>query len=517
MRRRIAVIGGGPAGLMAAALLARDHADWEVTVYERLAPDDTFGFGVGLTGGLLAALRDASPVVHDELVAASTNFSSAAFRLPGGVVELPSFHAGAISRARMLQLLLDRARHEGVGVNIGASPSLDDVRDDADLVIAADGVSSATREQLVDELGVREESGRGLFIWCGAEVALEGTIFMPVRTADGTFVAHAYPYANGRSTFVIETDAATLERAGCRTNAFTHEGDSDDASLGYLSAAFAELLGGGSFVGNRSRWMHFRTVRCARWHHGNVILLGDAAATVHPSLGSGTKLALEGAIALAASMESIGTDAPAARLPDFERSVRANVERLQERARRSQLWWESFPSRLDLTPARLAFAYMSRAGAVSLEQMHKVAPDLAGQAAADYAGVAAADVPAGELDDWVLHRPLQINGRALPARIVSSEWAQSDPHMEVMINDPWGAEAQVLLHRVAGLAGGPAAGVTLTGPGSRDALLDRLALGERIRAELGARVAVTCAERLLADVVDGLVAGRTDLVEVGGR
>src|SRR5207248_1272628 len=142
------------------------------------------------------------------------------------------------------------------------------------------------------------------------------------------------------------------------------------------------------------------------------------AATAHPSLGSGTKLALEAAIALAETMEPVDAEPPATRLAEFEAALRPNVERLQDRARRSQLWWESFPSRLSLTPARIAFAYMSRAGAVSLDELHRVAPSLAGQAVADFAGVTSGSVPGQGLDDWILSRPLPINGRALPGRRV---------------------------------------------------------------------------------------------------
>jgi len=510
--QRVAVIGGGPGGLFAARLLARDHADWQITVHERLPPSDTFGFGVGLTRGLLRNLARADRAVHDDLVAAERDFSSALFRLPAGDVELPASHAGGISRARLLALLLERAREAGVTIEMGEAPSLGALSEQADLVIAADGVSSLTRAQLVSELGATEDLGRGFFIWCAAPLALDGTIFLPVRTADGTFVAHAYPYAEGLSTFVIETDAATLERAGCRSEHFESDGDSDEASLRYLSEAFAELCGGRQLIGNRSRWMNFRTVRCARWYAGNVVVLGDAAATAHPSIGSGTKLAMEAAIALTQSMRSLDGEAPAARLGDFDAGLRPSVERLQDRARRSQLWWESFPKRLDLQPARIALAYMSRAGAVSLDRFAEAAPVLARQAAADFAGVDIQEVPAAGLADWVAQRRFRANGIELPGRILE---ASSDPGLTDVVvdfDDPWGAAAATRLAEVRAFAAGGHEAVRLTGGDSRGALLDRLALGERIRSELGVAVAVSSPREHLGDAIDGLVAGRTDLI-----
>ena len=513
--RTVNVIGGGPAGLLSAQLLKRDHPDWTVVVHERLPPTDTFGFGVGLTIQLLNVLKQEVPGLHDDLVADSADFSAAAFWLPQGVVELPSFHAGAIGRSRLLQRLIEHAQDTGVEVRIGSTPTVEDMRPVSDLVIAADGVSSATRDQLHDVVGASEQIGRGWFIWLGAPIDLEGTVFMPVETEAGPFVAHAYPYGKGTSTFVVETDGETLQRAGCRTSgdAFASDGDSDEPTLDYLSGAFTELLSGTRFIGNRSRWMNFRTVRCARWSHGNVVLLGDAAATAHPTIGSGTKLALEAAIALAKSMRTVTDEAPASRLADYELSERPQIERLQDRAHRSQLWWESFPSRLSLSPARIAFAYMSRAGAVSLDQLHAAAPRLAGQAIADYAGVPARQVPAEGFDDFVLRRPLQVNGYSLPGRVIENRVASAS-QITVDFSDPWGPEAQPTIELARQLAGERPQIIALDGGRSRGELLDRLALGERLRTELGAVIAVRCAREQLGDAVDGLVAGRADLVEL---
>lgn len=512
MARRVTVIGGGPAGLFSARLLALDHPDWEITLYERLPPVETFGFGVGLTRTLMASLKAADAETFDAIEEAAFPFAGAAFRLPAGTVGLSQFHAGAVGRARLLQCLLDTARAAGVDVRIGQTTTLDEVRADADLVIAADGVSSPTRAQLAAEVGVADRLGRGLFIWCGSHTSLDGTVFFPVENDDGLFVAHAYPYQPDASTFVIETDERSLTRAGCRQEVFPDDVASDAVALDYLSKVFAELLEGAQFVGNKSRWMRFRTVACDRWHHENVVLLGDAKATAHPTLGSGTKLAIEDAIALAQALRDIGDDAPADHLAAFERARRPDVERIQDRAQRSQLWWESFGSRMHLAPARLAVAYLSRAGAVSLDDIKASAPWLATQALCEWAQVPAEEVPRDDLAGWVLDRPVDGNGPWNGRRIV--EQSANAAVVTVASGDAWGPEADRLISRVRDLAANGAPLVSLDGDSSRGGLLDRLAVAERIRNEVGVPVAVVSRPEQLADVADGIVAGRADLAMV---
>jgi anthraniloyl-CoA monooxygenase len=512
---RVCVIGGGPAGLFAARLLAIDHPDWEISVYERLPPRDTFGFGVGLTDGTLRTLQAADPDVHRSIVEAAYPFAGAEFRMPGGIARLVRFHSGAIRRSRLLALLQEHAERSGVDVHIGEEMDLDQALDAADLVVGADGVSSATRARFAAELGARETLGRGLFIWCGAELDLDRTVFAPARTEHGLFVAHCYPYAEHQATFVIETDAQAVARAGCVTATFSADGDSDEPALDYLSHAFAELLQGGRFVGNRSRWSHFRTVTCQRWHHERVVLLGDAKATAHPSIGSGTKLALEDAVALARSLRDVESHDLVAKLADFERVRRPAVDRLQDRARRSQLWWESFDARAQLSPARLAVAYLSRAGAVSLDDLRTSAPELARQAVSDFSGVDQGSVPDRELAQWVLERPLVSNGASLPTRILDVEQASagalSPRTLAVECDDPWGNEAASVVATAKALVDDGCGLICLSGAASRAALLDRLALAERVRRAAGVPVAVEGSGSQIDDLADALVAGRADL------
>lgn len=503
--RRVAVLGGGPAGLFAARLLALDHPDWTVTLWERLPPGETFGFGVGLTNTLEDELAAADPTVHADIGEAAFGFAGAEFRLPTGNATLGQWHSGALSRAALLEILTARALEVGVELR-RESASIDEIAAAADLVIAADGVSSATRVALAEQLGADEQLGRGVFIWCGCRTALPGTVFQPVTTPAGTFVAHAYPHGERWITLVIETDTESLARAECVTDEFAEDGDSDETSLRYLSEAFEDLLGGQPLVGNRSRWMHFRTITCRRWHSDRVVLLGDARATVHPSLGSGTKVALEDAIALRDALRDAlrsGDEDLPAQLATFERRRRPAVERLQDRARRSQLWWESFPTRMHLTPARIAVGYLSRAGAVSLDELLRSSPDLARQAAADWAGVRSAEVPDTGLSEWIIDRA----GAAAEAR-----GANGTPAISVDCRDPWSPDADELVERAASLADRGPRSIELRGGGDRSDVLDRLALGERLRTQLGVTVTTRMARSDLADAADGLVAGRTDLV-----
>ena len=215
-------------------------------------------------------------------------------------------------------------------------------------------------------------------------------MFAPAETEHGTFVTHAYPYSDGQSTFLIETDEQTWRRAGFEaTTEQTPSDASDLSSLRYLQQAFAGQLGGHALIGNRTRWTRFRTVRCQRWSSERTVLLGDAAHTAHYSIGSGTKLAMEDAIALVEAMDA-EPDAAGA-FSRYEAVRRGPVGRLQELARRSQLWWESFPSRLNVPVEQLMVAYMTRAGNVPLGRFAATNPEVLATALGRYAGLDLAD------------------------------------------------------------------------------------------------------------------------------
>jgi anthraniloyl-CoA monooxygenase len=360
-----------------------------------------------------------------------------------------------------------------------------------------------------------------VFIWCAADFELNGNIFEPVETPAGLFVAHAYPYANGLSTFVIEASVETIRRAGFGDRQWTSDGESDEQALSYLTEAYSKLLNGAHFFGNRSRWSHFTTLQCRNWSYQNVVLLGDAVATVHPSLGSGTKVALESAIALVDSFAALDTQAPHRTLQEFTRTRRPSVARLQDRAQRSQLWWESFAARKSLSPSRIALAYLSRSGVASLDGLAESDPDLALQATADFAGVSRASVPVNDLTAWVLHRPFENTTVDLPSRVLHGA---SDglgdgaiTTIEVTSGDAWGADGDNYLRQARQQLRGGAHVVALTGANGQRDLMDRLAVAERIRCETEGAVAIRAGREQQHLVADGIVAGRADLLQLEGQ
>ncbi|AEA28436.1 monooxygenase FAD-binding protein [Pseudonocardia dioxanivorans CB1190] len=501
--RRVAVLGGGPGGLYAARLLKLADPACEVVVHEQGDPDTTFGFGVGLAAGTQRKLEAADPDTLREIAAAGLRHNMT-MRVGPAVARVVNDRLIGIARTELLAVLQRHAEKAGVELRFGTRCAAADL--DADVVVAADGVSSATREN--GDFGARIDVGKGLYLWCGTDFALPDAVFAPVTTEHGTFVTHAYPYSADRSTFLVETDEDTWRRAGFDVTTAALEmvppapDASDETSLRYLESIFAELLRGRPLIGNRTRWLRFRTVHAARWSDGNTVLLGDAAHTAHFSIGSGTKLAMEDAIVLVEQLRTAPDRATA--FARYEEIRRPAVARLQELARRSRLWWESFPARMHLPVEQLMVAYMSRAGNVPLDRFARSSPDVVGPALRQYAGGRPHVDPAGgDLTGWVLGRPLTHGGRRFADRTTVPTLAR----IESDLDDPWSPDGDAVVARARATDG-----VLLAGPATRPALLTRLDLAERVRLETGTLTAVEGPAALRDDLAVGLVSGRTDLV-----
>ncbi|WP_236789596.1 FAD-dependent monooxygenase [Amycolatopsis sp. GM8] len=502
--RRAVVLGGGPGGLYVARLLKLTQPSCEVVVYEQGEPDKTFGFGVGLAAGTQRNLEAADADTLRDIVAAGWRHDMT-MAVGGRDARVHNDRLIGIARTELLAILQRHAEKAGVQIEYGTRRTAGEF--DADIVIAADGVNSATRS--AGQFGESVEVGRGLYVWCGADFALPDAVFAPVGTEHGVFVTHAYPYSDGRSTFLIETDEETWRHAGFdRSTDATPPDASDEVSLRYLEGAFAERLRGHSLIGNRTRWTRFRTVRCETWSDGRTVLLGDAAHTAHFSIGSGTKLAMEDAIALVEGLAE-EPDAQSA-FARYEAVRRPAVERLQELARRSQLWWESFPSRLHLPAERLMVAYMTRAGNVPLERFAATSPDVVTAALEHYAG---AEPPSQDVVDWVLAQPLRSGETEFPQRVLEpGEGGPTCTTLAVAVTDPWGEPGDAVVDRARQARENGTDGFRFTGPADRAALLSRLDLAERVRIEVGGLVVVDGPAALRADLAAGLVSGRCDLV-----
>ncbi|MFF6912209.1 bifunctional salicylyl-CoA 5-hydroxylase/oxidoreductase [Streptomyces sp. NPDC012466] len=356
---RVAIIGGGPGGLYAAALLKRLDPRREITVWERNAPDDTFGFGVVLSDETLGGIEHADPQVYDALQRHFTRWDDIDI-VHRGVRHTSGGHGfAALGRKRLLDILHTRCRELGVDLRFRAEAP-EDLPHTHDLVIAADGVHSATRETYAGTFRPRVTAHRCRYIWLAADFPFDSFRFEIAETEHGVMQLHGYPYAPDASTVIIEMREEVWHAAGFD--------ELDEAeSIGRCAKIFAEALRGRPLTSNNSTWTTFRTVVNDRWSHGNVVLLGDAAHTAHFSIGSGTKLAVEDALALAACLEE--RDSLPEALTAYEAERRPVVASTQRAARASLEWFENLGLYLDQPPRQFAFNLLTRSRRVTHDNL----------------------------------------------------------------------------------------------------------------------------------------------------
>jgi anthraniloyl-CoA monooxygenase len=295
-----------------------------------------------------------------------------------------------IARKELLRILTDRARELGVELvfdhEVGL-PELDAIRRDADLVLAADGVNSIIRSHLADHFKPSIDRRKCKYIWLGTDLRLESFTFLFEKNEHGVFQVHAYPFDATHSTFIVECDEASWRAAGL------HEA-SADASVAYLEKVFAKHLHGHKLLTNKSQWVSFPTIKNARWHHENVVLMGDAAHTAHYSIGSGTKLAMEDAIVLASALEA-NRGVPAA-LEAYDQARRPMVDRIQHAAQDSLRFFENIKRYWEQTPLEFAFNLLTRSKRITYENLKLRDPDLVGRVATRFAetcGVSPTNTP----------------------------------------------------------------------------------------------------------------------------
>ncbi|MFF9281789.1 bifunctional salicylyl-CoA 5-hydroxylase/oxidoreductase [Streptomyces griseosporeus] len=358
---RVAVIGGGPGGLYAAALLKRLDPAREVTVWERNAPDDTFGFGVVLSDETLGGIEHADPSVYEAMQRHFVRWDDIDI-VHRGVKHTSGGHGfAALGRKRLLEILHGRCRDLGVDLRFRTeAPYPAWLAESYDLVVAADGVNSSTREAYAQAFRPHVTSHRCRYIWLAADFALDAFRFEIAETEHGVMQLHAYPYAADASTVIVEMREEVWQAAG-------FDDVTPRESIDRCAKIFADALGGRPLHSNKSAWTSFRTVVNEHWSHGNVVLLGDAAHTAHFSIGSGTKLAVEDALALAACLEEQPSLEQA--LAAYEEERRPVVASTQRAARASLEWFENLASHLDQPPRQFAFNLLTRSRRVTHDNL----------------------------------------------------------------------------------------------------------------------------------------------------
>ncbi|MFD8492340.1 bifunctional salicylyl-CoA 5-hydroxylase/oxidoreductase [Amycolatopsis sp. NPDC059657] len=392
---RIAVLGGGPAGLYFSALAKQLNPAHEITVWERNAPDDTFGFGVVFSDETLGGIEHADTAIFAAMREEFARWDDIDVHFRGTTFTSGGHGFAAMSRKRLLNILQERCRTLGVDVRFRTeAPDVTVLAAEYDLVVACDGVNSPARTRLAGEFRPSVETRRCRYIWLGTDLVFDAFKFHILDTPAGVMQIHGYPYSSEASTFILELHEDVWQRAFAPVaEEALPPGRSDERSIELIRELCADVLGEHQVFANNSKWTKFGTVRCASWRHENVVLLGDAAHTAHFSIGSGTKLAMEDALALAACLHEQSTVDEA--LTAYEAERRPVVTSTQRAAQASLEWFENIGQYTDQDPHEFAFNIVTRSRRVTYDNLRLRDPEFV-----------------GELDEWFASR--QSSGEVRP-------------------------------------------------------------------------------------------------------
>ena len=409
----IAIIGGGPAGLYLATLVKLLNGRHRIEVWERNAADDTFGFGVVFSDETLGGMEQADTDFYTMLSRDFAVWDDIDVYFQGCVLTSGGHGFAAISRQRLLATL--RARCEELGViihNRQPAPPLDLLRQKHDLVVAADGVNSLTRQSRQEVFQAELDMRRARYMWLGTRLVFDAFKFFIVETELGVVQAHAYPYSDTMSTFIVELEEASWVRSGQvdSSERSWKPGESDAKGIAFCAEIFADVLQGHELIGNNSRWIRFATVRARSWRDGNVLLIGDAAHTAHFSIGSGTKLAMEDALALAACLHENPSVNEA--VVAYEAERRPVVESAQRAAQASLEWFENISQYVRQEPLQFAFNLLTRSRRVTYWNLKLRDPEFVSEVGRWFSK--------GHETGPPMFAPIQLRQLELPNRVIVS-------------------------------------------------------------------------------------------------
>ena len=362
---RIAILGAGPAGLYLSFLLKRRRPEADITVIEQNPADATFGFGVVFSDRALEFLREDDEPTYAAIVPQMESWNDITLVHRGERIVIDGVGFAAIGRLKLLQLLQERALSVGIAPTYRRTVNTLDELTGFDLIVGADGVNSLVRRTHAEQFGASVCYLTNRFAWFGTGKRFETLTQTFIATDLGHFNAHHYRFTPDLSTFIVEVDEPTFERAG-----FAKMSEQDARAV--CERVFAGALGGHPLISNNSIWRRFPLVHNERWSCGNHVLLGDALHTAHFSIGSGTRLAMEDAIALDKALAT-HKDLPAA-LHAYEAARRPILDKLVAGANGSGEWYEHFAEHMKLSPVDFAMSYIIRSGRINIERLRKLSP-----------------------------------------------------------------------------------------------------------------------------------------------
>lgn len=413
---KIAIVGGGPGGLYFAGLMKQLDPTHEVVLFERNAASDTFGFGVVFSDETLGGIGNADPVVADHMSRHFARWADIDVHFKNGMTTVGGQGFAAMGRKELLELLQHRTMELGVDVQFSTlAPPVEELEADYDLVLAADGANSQIRARYATSFGPTLDSRPNKYMWLGTDKVFEAFKFFIKDTKWGPMQIHGYPYSDKGSTFIVEMRDDVWHAAGFDETAddVFAPGVSDEKAVDKIRDIFSEELDGHQVLTNNSKWLNFITVRNENWRHGNVVLLGDAAHTAHFSIGSGTKLAMEDALTLAACLhEHDDTDTA---LEAYEIERRPVVESTQRAAQASLEWFERMGQYMDQERTQFAFNLLTRSRRITQENLRLRDPEFAHEVESHFA-----DSQGLEQVAPAMFQPYKLGGIELKNRIMVS-------------------------------------------------------------------------------------------------